>query len=120
MQPLEGIPPLETSYECVHIVEYGDLDKLIKRVYGIFETPVLTNSSLGYRSFSIVSMEEWQNDQSHEFTVKREPLDRWRREELREFMEDPFRASYKTWVLLNDLCNNGYIEPGTYIIRVYW
>ena len=123
MQPLPEIPKLPTRSECVIFVDYHDLDKLIKRVYGIFETSIaysVGGGILGFRDFTVVGMEEWTNDSVHEYTVEKKPLDKWDKRDLAEFMDNPFVASYALNVLLQDLCNNGYIGPGTYIISVSW
>ena len=115
-----NLPKLKTRDECVKFVEYNELDALIKKVYGIFETPPGTRSRLGYRSFSVVSMEEWLNGQEHSFDVKKKPLDKFDKRGMKDFMINPFKTRYFTDVLLNDLCNNGYIEPGTYVVEVWW
>ena len=114
--------PPKFGENCYKYIECHDLERFIVKVYGVFEfSPAWKRGSkLPYTNFSIVAMEEWGNYQEHSFTVKRERLDKWDREGLREFMESPCNKSYMLHILLTDMCNNGYIEPGEYLVSVYW
>jgi len=95
----------------VHITtEYWDLEDLIKKVYGIFDD----------RYFSIIAMEEWHNGSSHEFSVSRGPFNKWERADLDEFMQTSGSKNYMLYILLQDMCNQGHIEEGEYLVRVCW
>ena len=95
----------------VHITtECWDLEELIKGVYGIFDD----------RYFSIIAMEEWHNDSSHEFSVSRGPISKWGRADLDGFMQTSGSVNYGLYLLLQDMCNQGHIEEGEYLVRVSW
>lgn len=104
--------------ECVNRIDCFDVEKLIEQVYGIYTTSPL--HPYGYFRFSIVAMEEWGNDESHTYIVQREPLDTWDKGLLERFMDNPYGSAYCLSIILTDLCNNGYIEPGEYLIDVSW
>jgi len=117
-QEMAGMFELPAREDCVKFVEYHDLEDLIKKVYGIYETRPLHPS--GYFNFNLPWLEQWDNDEMHEFSIKRERLDKWDLELLDAFMKDPYSTSNILWVLLADMCNHGHIEEGKYIINVSW
>jgi len=90
-------------------VDDNILEAFIKRVYGITDW-----------NFSLVAMEEWHNDSEHEFSVSREPLDKWQAQDLDDLMFNNGSANYMLSVLFQDMCNNGHIEEGEYLVRVCW
>lgn len=93
-------------------VEYHELEKHIRHVYG-FEDPK--------GLFSVVAMEEWNNDSDHLFRMERKPLDKWERRDLDEWRARPlgfFR--YRLHTILQDMVNNGYLEEGNHLIAVCW
>lgn len=116
------LPVLEYSERCVRFVDYADLERFIVKVYGIFETSPHQGikSKLGFRDFSIIAMIEWGNNQYHSFDVARGTLNKWEKKDLKEFMDWPFSTNYILHLLLKDMCNNSHIEPGEYIVQVYW
>jgi len=104
--------------DCVRTIGYNTLNHLIKMVYGIYTTS--HGIARCFYDFNIVVMEEWNNDEMHRFNVRAEPLSKWDQEQLEDFMRDPYSAQYCLAVLLTDLCNQGHIDPGEYIIDVVW
>lgn len=95
---------LKTS-KVTHIkVKYDDLDRFIEHIYGVDE-------------YSFVAEQEANNYSSYDFTVDGE-LDEWDEEELRKFVEKKSDCGPAT--ILNDMCRREIIEPGEYLIEVYW
>ena len=82
-------------------VDYNDLDNFISEVFGI--------------KYECVAYEEWGNYQSHSFDVTPEELDDHYKEELKE---GDFH--YMLGCLLNDACHQGLLQPGDYLINVFW
>ncbi len=64
---------------------------------------------------------DWEayNDTTHEFEVTIDPLDAYDQEKITRFYDDGTYQSI-SGLLLNDLCRNGVIAPGKYIIDVSW
>ena len=97
---------LKTKDFWVHQVEYYDIDNFVKQVYGY--------------DFSIAASEELKNDSQKTFLVKKEELDEYEKETIEVFMKCGEDHGFMTGVLLNDLCNKGFIEPGEYLVNVSW
>jgi hypothetical protein len=99
------MPELKFEEVNYRAVDYNDWDKFIAEVYGVPD-------------YSITADEEYGNDENHEFRARKEPLDTYDANKIVKLKEG--RGSYTTSVLMNDLCNRGLIEEGTYLIKVSW
>lgn len=86
-------------------VDYGDLDNFISKHYG--------------REFEVVADQEMGNDSSKSLTVKQEPLDEWERRNLDEWISTG-RGGWLLRTIMTDLCNQGLIAPGEYLIEISW
>jgi hypothetical protein len=119
---------MKIETETVHKVDYKELEKLVHETYGFEpEMPKWTqnrpefkdNKSLLEWPYSFVAIEQCGNDSSHEFYVDGK-LDDSDQEELDEWVE----SGGKKWIfnsaVLNDLCKQGIIPAGNYIVRVSW
>lgn len=82
-------------------MDYDELDKLISDAYGI--------------NYEFVAFEEAHNDSSHTFLVEAESLDEYNQSKLngKDF-------HFMARSLLCDLCHQGKIEAGNYLINVCW
>lgn len=96
---------LETKEETFICVDYNDLDKFI-------------NYSYSREDFYFVAEEECGNYTNIIFNVTGE-LSKWDVEDVRKFGSGE-NSSPGTRALLNDLCKQGKIKPGMYLIKVYW
>jgi len=103
---------MKTEKKTVHVVEYQELEEWIRQVYE-FEDPK--------HMFSVVAMEEWNNDSEHLFPLRKEPLDKWQQKELDDWKSEPLGYhSYKLHTILQDMTNNGRLEEGNLLVSVYW
>jgi hypothetical protein len=98
-------PQLKCRKQTIISVNYGDFDKFVNQVYGV--------------NFDFVNSEECGNDTTHSFHGIDGEVDDYDQEDLDSFKENK-KNSYMTRILLNDLCKNGFIEPGDYYINVCW
>jgi hypothetical protein len=98
--------PLAYKEVTLRKVDYQDVDDLIAEVYG--------------REYEIVPSEEWNNMQDHEVTVEKGEIDEYDQKKLNRFKNGDGIPSYMLYALLTDMCNNGHIEPGEYLISVDW
>lgn len=87
-------------------MEYGELEKLIKQTYG--------------KAYEFVAEEELMNDVIKSFIVKKETLNEWDQVALDKFKATGRTGGWRTNVLLTDMCNQGLIEEGNYLIIVSW
>jgi hypothetical protein len=87
-------------------VDWYDLGEFIRKVYGIDH-------------YDPASLEEWNNDSSYTFRVEKSELSRYETSKLQDFKSNR-ETSHSLRILLKDLCNQGLIEPGHYIIHVCW
>jgi len=115
---MEEIAKLPVREECVRFISYKDLENLITSVYGVYQTEPL--HPYGYFNFNLPYLMQWNNDEMHEVQARREKLDKWQQEDIDDFMKDPYGTEYTLDTLLVDMCNNGYIEEGVYIVEVSW
>ena len=98
--------PLKTKKVEYIEVSYKDLERLIREVY---QQP----------KYEIVADEEWNNDSDYTFSVERKELDQWQAKDI-DGLKTNGTAQYGLPSILADLCNNGHIEPGEYLISVCW
>jgi hypothetical protein len=89
----------------VYLVDYNDLDVAIQKYFG-------------RKDYECVAAQEWNNYSSYEFDVTDE-LDRYDEIYIDDFRSGK-RYAYSLHSLLNKMCKDNIIEPGKYIIQVYW
>lgn len=100
-----GEARVKYKVEKYYAVDYGELEKEIKTTYG--------------REFSVPADLECANDTIHRFVVKRKPLSKWDKEELRRFV-DGENPSYLLYTLMQDLVNREAIPAGNWLVEVCW
>lgn len=82
-------------------MDYDEVDRIISDAYGI--------------NYEFVAFEEAHNDSSHTFLVEAEALNEYDQSNL-----DRKDFRFMTQSLLCDLCHQGKIEAGNYLINVCW
>ena len=87
------------------VVDYGDFESFVKEIYG--------------KDFCFVSQEEANNDSEYEFDVDGD-VDKWSGEQVEKFKAGDIGTYGLPRALLNDMCKNGHIEPGAYLVKVCW
>lgn len=92
--------------ETYTVMSYQELDTLVQTHY---QKP----------NFECVAAGDWNNGAAYVFTVKRQPLDNYSEGLMQKFLTTG-NIDWGIWTLLNDLCNQKVIEPGNYLITVYW
>jgi hypothetical protein len=97
---------LKGTKKTVIEVDYHDVDQVITKEYG--------------RDYECVAYEEWGNYQDHSLNIKKEPLDEFELEDLERWKSGDKKARCSVYVFLTDLCNQGKIEEGEYLINVFW
>lgn len=93
---------LKYTEKLIREVDYHDLDNFISEIFNI--------------DYECVAYEEWGNYQSHPFTVESKPLDEYIAREL----GCGSIPKYSTGQLLDHACYLEYIEPGEYLIDIFW
>lgn len=93
-------------------VEYHDLEDYVRQAY-LFYDPT--------GCFSVVAMEEWNNDSCHLYQLERDPLKEWEQKELDEWKANPWGSKqYILRTILQDMVNNGYLKEGNLLVSVCW
>lgn len=95
---------LNATRRVMFEVDWHDLEEAINKHYG--------------KDYEFVPDIECGNDSSHDFRVdgKVNQYDQERLDEFKETGDYNFLAG----TLLNDLCRQGLIEPGDYLVQVCW
>jgi hypothetical protein len=89
-------------------MEYGELEKLIEKTYG-------------FEEYSIPAEEEKGNECSLTFNlVKDEEINEWDKADLEKMKTTKKPMQYRTHLLMQDMCNNGVLEPGDYVVKIFW
>lgn len=99
-------PTLNVKKVSYFQIEYGDLDRFIQEVYNI-------------PHFSCVSVEDWNNNSQHRIVIRKKELSKWEQEDLKN-VKLGREPGYSLRAVMTDLCNQGLIEPGNYLICVCW
>lgn len=98
---------LKCRQETVFSVDYGDLEEFIKHIYG-------------NKQYEFACAEEVSNDTIKRYKVdKKEEISDYDLKKLNSFKAGNFE-SWITRLLLQDMVNNGILQPGTYSIDVCW
>ena len=94
---------LNATKETVFKVDYRDIEELIEEEYG--------------KRFELVADQLASNDSTIEICdVNPDDIDE---DVIKEFIETG-HYSFLLNSLMNDLCKNGHIEAGDYIITICW
>ena len=99
-------PKLECEVETIYRVSYDALEEFVKEVYG--------------GDFDFVANGEYSNDSSHEFDVSDDTEDLFLDEEELAKARSGDLDDFGNDDILQLLCVDGYIDPGTYIVQVCW
>lgn len=89
-------------YEC----DYSEVDELIKEKYGL-------------KGYEFCDVQETGNDVSYTFRVNGK-LSEWGLREWAEIQKTGKVSHYCNGLLLNKLCQDGYIPEGEYLVKVSW
>ncbi len=100
----KGRPRLIT--EPTYEVEYNWLEWLIKEQYG--------------HELCFVAAWEQGNNTSNDVTVEAIGPDKWDADELNEFKEQGKYQYGTPRLVMNELCCNGKLAPGRYIVEISW
>ena len=96
---------LKTEIKTIIELDAFDLEKFINKIYEI--------------DFELFASEEWANDTSYTFRVRKEPLGKYDIEKLSKVMNGKFEhCMIRTF--LQDLVNKDHISEGEYLIKVSW
>lgn len=98
-------PILNCSIETIISVDYNDLDDFVHEV-------------LGFKKYEFVAVQECGNDSSHNFTINGN-LSKYDLEQIDKWKAGNF-VHYSNHTILSYLCKEKYINPGKYLIFVYW
>ena len=109
---LEHEPLPKMKEKRIFKIQCSDFQQWIKNVFGVTK-------------YEIVAIEEWSNDASHEFNVrKKEPIIDSSYDEFKDIESFLYRGCpcpmWSTSTLLQYLCNKDILPEGDYMIGVYW
>ncbi len=90
-----------------HKVDFYELDRVINEFYKPNE------------EWDFVSDNEANNDSSYVFNVNGK-FDDYEEKRLEKFKKDSISTSWMTRTLLDDLCRQGLIPIGPYLVKVCW
>lgn len=92
----------------IYSVDHTDVEQLIKEVYG--------------HTYEIMPMEEVGSSQyaaTYDQNVQAAELDKWQVEEIAGLLQGT-PEQFMLGTILQDMCNNGFIDAGRYSIKVTW
>jgi len=78
----------------------------------------IVNEFYGMTDFSLVADQELGNDSSYVYNTSNNSAS-YDKETLKNFKNNEF-VSFVAPVLFNDLCSNGVLEEGEYVINISW
>lgn len=99
---MESMSKLKSTKKTYQVVEYHDLDNFIHAVTGL--------------DYMCASEEQWSNDTYHLINVTG-VIDDYDKKKFIGFKKG---GSYSLRMILNNLCSEGHIKPGGYLIHVSW
>jgi hypothetical protein len=105
----EPKPKLKMRSQMTHFIDYGDFEKFAKEAY-----PKLKGGRWGY---SFAEVQESANDTSYTFNIDGK-ISKWEKKEVDQIRESG--VVHSNYLLFNVLVADGYLEPGTYVVRVSW
>ncbi len=86
-------------------ISYDVIDRIVYLFYG--------------HGFEMVCNGEWSNDTSHQFDVA-PVLDPYCKVDAAKFRKDGKPRGLSNGDMLNILCQDGWLEPGKYLVEVCW
>lgn len=60
------------------------------------------------------------NDTDYSVNIKREIMADYDTDNLIDIIKSGFFEEYQLHLVMTDLCNNGYIEEGSYVVTMSW
>lgn len=94
--------------ETFHVLEYHEFDKLVNEH---LKPP---------QEYEVVPDQEWNNDESHTFSISPDDYSDDDQKELQEFLRGEVEQWMSPAVLLGELAARGVIPWGEYLIEVCW
>lgn len=91
--------------EITTIVDYNNFDEFVSQHYGM--------------PYEFASDEEVQNDSSHRYQAKKEPLDEFEERALEAFVDSGYH-SFLSDTIIKDLVNKGILPEGSILVEVSW
>jgi len=87
---------------------YVELEELIQKTYG-------------WGKYSLCAAEELDSAPSWTTTVVKNGLNEFDRLDLAVMkVKGPYARQYRTRMLMNDMCDQGILEPGDYVVEICW
>ena len=99
------LPSLAYKEVSYYEVEWTNLERFIEAVYG--------------QKYDIVSDMEWSNDSEHSIKAEKRTFSQYEVDQLVAFRTTG-KGGWILYILLDDLCNRGFIPSGEYLITVCW
>lgn len=100
---------MHSSFETntIHCITYTAFEDLMAELYPFIQ------------KYDFVTEEESHNDICHMYHIEN-VWNKWDEEEWENDVKRDENYSYCANLFLHRLCKDGHIEPGTYLIEVYW
>lgn len=86
-------------------LDYHEFDALVEKNYG--------------RKFESIADMEWHNYSAWTSSFEVEEIDEFDQESLETWMATG-KGGYLTPILLQQMVNNGILQPGNYSIEIFW
>jgi hypothetical protein len=105
---VDALKSHEFWVERVALIEisWDDINEIVRTYYGHGEFEMVVNG-------------EWGNDSSHQFDV--EPVvDNYAKKDAEKFRRGDKPRDLSNGDVLNILCEDGWLEPGQYLVEVCW
>lgn len=94
-------------------ISYDVIDRIVYLYYGH------ADDRFAMPHFEMVCNGEWGNDSSHQFDVT-PVLDPYCKVDAAKFRKDGKPRGLSNGDVLNILCQDGWLEPGKYLVEVCW
>lgn len=89
----------------MRIVHYQEFNETVRAQYGLDE-------------YNVVISEDWDNDTCIDFSGITGDLTDFDLEEIELLKKGD--VDYKAYLIFEDLCRQGVIEPGDYLLEIRW
>lgn len=94
-------------------IDYDVIDRIVYLFYGH------SDGKFAMPHFEMVPHGEWGNDSSHQFDV--EPvISKYEEKDAAKFRKDGKPRNLSNGDVMNILCQDGWLEPGKYLVDVCW
>lgn len=104
---------LKGTRKVVIEVSYKEIQRVIVEFYQLPKTEKY------YGPYEITAMEEWSNGEEHTFDLDGD-IDEDEIQEALELMETKKPEQFTTRTYLQYMVKVGALEPGSYLVSVYW